>query len=327
VTEQSIKDTVLVTGGAGYIGSHACKALALGGYQPVVYDNLSTGFRHNVKWGTLELGDVIDQKNLQRVISKHRPIAVLHFAGSAYVGESMADPGKYFRNNICTALSLLNAMRESEVDTLVFSSTCATYGVPEYLPLKISHPQRPISPYGFSKFAAEQMIKQFASAHQLKYGILRYFNAAGADDEGDLKEEHDPETHLIPLALKAAIAGGPPLKLYGTDYPTKDGTCIRDYVHVSALAEAHLNTLKRLLCGETNSEIRNLGSGKGYSVREVVAAIDHLTGCTVPVVEFNRRPGDPAELWAESDEEFLNCLGPDNLQRIVLTTARSLQAK
>jgi UDP-arabinose 4-epimerase len=316
-----MKQVILVTGGAGYIGSHTCKALANAGFAPVVIDNLSTGYRHNVKWGPLEVTDVSNKDYLRQVIRKHKPIAVMHFAGSAYVGESMLDPGKYYRNNTVATLAVLDVLQEENVQVLIFSSTCATYGLPEYLPVDVKHPQKPISPYGFSKYASEQMIIEYGRAHGLKYGLLRYFNAAGGDEDGDLKEEHCPETHLIPLALASAFGVGPKLRVFGTDYPTPDGTCIRDYIHVGSLADAHVSTLNRLLNGEAQVEIRNLGSGRGYSVKEILAAIERATGRKVDVEYGDRRPGDPPQLWAQPDAAFLSHVGDHSLDRIVLSAS------
>ena len=312
---------ILVTGGAGYIGSHTCKELSRAGFNPIVLDNLSTGYRYNVKWGELVVGDVSNKEVVRRVLREYRPLAVMHFAGSAYVGESMMDPGKYYRNNTVATLALLEALQEENVQTLVFSSTCATYGLPDYLPLDITHPQKPISPYGFSKYVSEQMIIEFGRVHGLRFGLLRYFNAAGADEDGELKEEHYPETHLIPLALASAFGVGPKLQVFGTDYQTPDGTCIRDFIHVSCLAEAHVRTLNRLLNEQVMVEIRNLGSGRGYSVKEIIEAVERNTGHRVDVEYANRRLGDPAQLWAQPDEEFISLNGAHNLDRIVLSAS------
>lgn len=321
MSEMKMDNAILVTGGAGYIGSHTCKELARAGFKPIVLDNLSTGYRHNVKWGALVVGDVSNKDLVKQVLRENRPLAVMHFAGSAYVGESMIDPRKYYRNNTVATLALLEALQEENVQTLVFSSTCATYGLPEYLPLDITHPQKPISPYGFSKFASEQMIIEFGRVYGLKFGLLRYFNAAGGDEEGELKEEHFPETHLIPLALANAFSVGKKITVFGTDYPTPDGTCVRDYIHVSNLAAAHVSTLKRIINGYTYSEIRNLGSGQGYSVKEVLAAIKRVTGRKVEVEYTDRRLGDPPQLWAKPDDEFISNIGEDHLDRIILSAS------
>lgn len=316
---------ILVTGGAGYIGSHTCKALAAAGFSPVVLDNFSTGHRHNIKWGPIEEGDVSNKGFVAKAIQKYKPVAVMHFAGSAYVGESMVDPGKYYRNNTMATLSLLDVLKEENITNFVFSSTCATYGIPDYLPIDISHPQKPISPYGFSKFISEQMIIEYGRVYGIKYGLLRYFNAAGADEDGDLKEEHFPETHLIPLALASAFGVGPNLKIFGDDYPTADGTCIRDYVHVSSIAKAHISTLIRLLDGGVKSEIRNLGSGRGYSVKEILAAIKKVTGREVKVEFCARRQGDPAELWAMQDSELIKYSQENEIEKIINSASLALK--
>jgi UDP-arabinose 4-epimerase len=289
--------TVLVTGGAGYIGSHACKALARCGFLPVAYDNLVYGHEWAVKWGPLERGDVSDRERLKAVLERYRPVAVMHFAAFAYVGESVAQPGKYYRNNVAGTLTLLETMLECEVANIVFSSTCATYGIPTVLPLPEDHPQEPINPYGASKLMVERILRDFGSAHDLRWLALRYFNAAGADPEGEIGEDHTPETHLIPLVLAAARGDRPSVDIYGTDYPTPDGTAIRDYVHVTDLAEAHILGLRYLLGGGRSTAL-NLGVGQGHSVREIVAATEGVTGLKVPIHEAPRRPGDPPVLVA-----------------------------
>ena len=287
--------TVLVTGGAGYIGSHACKALAAHGYLPVTFDNLVYGHEEAVRWGPLERGDTADRERLDSVIARHRPAAVMHFAAFAYVGESVTDPGKYYRNNVAGTLSLLEAMRDHGLGRLVFSSTCATYGHPDQVPIVESCPQRPINPYGMSKLMVEAMLSDFDRAHGLRSIALRYFNAAGADPDGEIGECHDPETHLIPLALDSAAGKGGPLTIFGDDYDTPDGTCVRDYVHVSDLAEAHVLALEAL-AGGAASDAFNLGTGSGHSVREVLAAVGTATGNPVPHSIGPRRPGDPPVL-------------------------------
>lgn len=316
-----MKHSIIVTGGAGYVGSHTCKSLVKAGYFPVVLDNLSTGYQHNVKWGPLEVGDVSNKDYVRWVVRKYNPIAVIHFAASAYVSESMIDPSKYYQNNIVTTLTLLEVIREENIRILVFSSSCATYGLPEYLPIDIDHPQNPISPYGFSKYVSEQMIIEYGRTYELRYGLLRYFNAAGGDEDGQLKEEHHPETHLIPLALANVYGAGKKLIIHGTDYPTPDGTCIRDYIHVSSLADAHVSTLKRLINEQTYSEIRNLGSGRGYSVKEILQAIKRITGRSVEVEYGMRRSGDPPQLWARPDDEFMSTIGKDHLEKIILSAS------
>ena len=289
---------ILVTGGAGYVGAHACKALAARGYRPIVFDNLVYGHRAAVKWGPLEVGDIADRARLDAVIAEHRPQAVMHFAAFTYVGESVADPGKYYRNNVAGTLSLLEAMRDHAIGKLVFSSTAATYGTPVSVPIPETATKAPINPYGQSKWTAEQMISDFAVAHGLRSAALRYFNAAGADPDGEIGECHDPESHLIPLAMQAVTGDGPPLSLFGDDYPTPDGTCIRDYVHVTDLADAHVRALEQLDQRE-GAEAFNLGTGRGASVREVMDAIEQAAGKGVPHSIGPRRAGDPAELVSD----------------------------
>ncbi|SNX71320.1 UDP-L-arabinose 4-epimerase [Cereibacter ovatus] len=291
-------DTVLVTGGAGFIGSHACKALARAGYLPVCFDNLSTGHAAAVRFGPLVRGDVRDGTAVAAALRAHGAVAVIHFAASAYVGESVTDPAKYYDNNVGGMIGLLQGCRAAGVGRIVLSSSCATYGVPDRLPIDEAAPQRPINPYGRTKLICEQMLCDLGAAEGLSHVSLRYFNAAGADPEGELGERHTPETHLIPLAMRAASGLGGPLAIFGTDYPTPDGTCIRDYIHVSDLARAHVLALARLL-GDGGSLALNLGTGRGHSVREVVAAIETVTGRTVPLREQPRRPGDPPELTAD----------------------------
>jgi UDP-arabinose 4-epimerase len=290
---------VLVTGGAGYIGAHACKALHAAGYLPVVFDNLCYGHREDVRWGPFVHGDITDREALARAMREHRPAAVLHFAAFAYVGESVADPGRYYRNNVCGSLALLEAMRDHGVRNLVFSSTCAVYGVPERIPIPEEHPRAPINPYGWTKLHMERMMADFADAHDLRFVALRYFNAAGADPEGALGERHDPESHLIPLVLDAALGRRPAITLFGSDYPTPDGTCVRDYIHVSDLADAHLLALARLEAGGTERAF-NLGNGSGHSVREVIAAAERVSGRRIPVVYGERRAGDPPALVGDA---------------------------
>ncbi|ADC62889.1 UDP-glucose 4-epimerase GalE [Allochromatium vinosum] len=292
---------VLVTGGAGYIGSHTCKALACAGYRPITLDNLVYGHEWAVRWGPLEIGDISDRACLDAVIERHRPEAVIHFAAYAYVGESVRDPGRYYRNNVAGTLTLLEAMRDHAIPHIVFSSTCATYGIPDRTPITEDHPQRPINPYGASKLMVERMLADFEQAHGLGWIALRYFNAAGADPEGEVGEDHDPETHLIPLALQAAAGRGPQLQVFGDDYPTPDGSCIRDYIHVADLAEAHVRSLAHLRAGEGSGAF-NLGTGQGASVLEVIAAAERVTGRPVPRAIGPRRPGDPPVLYADADK-------------------------
>jgi UDP-arabinose 4-epimerase len=291
--------TILVTGGAGYIGSHTCKALAAAGYLPLTFDNLVYGHEWAVKWGPLETGDILDRACLDEVIGRYSPSAIIHFAGFTYVGESVADPGKYYRNNVLGSLNLLEAMRDHGIDRMVFSSTCAIYGVPDTTPIVEDLPRRPVNPYGRSKWMIEQMLADFAGAHALRSIVLRYFNAAGADPDGEIGEAHDPETHLIPLALDAASGRREGLTVFGNDYDTPDGTCIRDYVHVADLADAHVRAVQALEAGSQCADY-NLGSGRGFSVSQVIEAVEEVTGCKVPVTLGPRRAGDPPVLVADS---------------------------
>ncbi len=286
---------ILVTGGAGYIGAHTCKALAAAGFEPVVYDNLCTGHEWAVKWGPLERGDILDRQRLEEVMRRYRPEAVIHFAAFAYVGESVREPAKYYRNNVSGTLSILEAMRATGIDRIVFSSTCATYGIPETIPIPEDSPQNPINPYGASKLMVERMLDDFGKAYGMRAVALRYFNAAGADPEGEVGEVHDPETHLIPLVLDAAMGRREYIEIYGTDYDTPDGTCIRDYIHVTDLADAHVRAL-RMNDRPPGMTACNLGTGKGHSVREVIGTAERITGLKVPVREGARRPGDPPAL-------------------------------
>jgi UDP-glucose-4-epimerase GalE len=293
-----MSQAILVTGGAGYIGSHACKVLARAGYRPIVFDNLSRGQREAVRWGPFVEGDLADRARLSAALTEHRAAAVMHFAAYAYVGESVADPALYYGNNLGGTLSLLDAMREAGVDEIVFSSTCATYGIPAAVPIRESAAQRPVNPYGETKLAIERALHWYGEAYGIRSVALRYFNAAGADPEGEIGERHEPETHLVPLVLQAALGRRPQIDIYGTDYPTPDGTAIRDYVHVQDLAIAHLRALERLLAGGGSVGV-NLGSGSGHSVREVIAAAEAVTGRKVPARAAPRRPGDPSALVAD----------------------------
>ncbi len=295
-----MRESVLVAGGAGYIGSHAAKRLAERGYHPVVLDNLSRGHRWAARWGTFVEADLGDRDAVKRVLLEHRIRAVMHFAAYAYVGESVRFPAAYYRNNVANTLTLLEAMVEVESDLFIFSSTCATYGEPERVPISEDHPQNPINPYGRTKLVVERMLADFGTAYGVRHVNLRYFNAAGADPDGDLGEAHDPETHLIPLVLEVAQGDRPHIAIFGTDYPTPDGTCVRDYIHVADLADAHVLALEHLL-GGGESRSYNLGNGQGYSVREVIEGVGRLTGRPIPVLEARRRPGDPAVLVGSSD--------------------------
>jgi UDP-arabinose 4-epimerase len=293
-----MSQSILVTGGAGYVGSHACKALAGAGYRPVVYDNLSRGHREAVRWGALVEGDLRDRARLAAALREHDVSAVMHFAAFAYVGESVADPELYYANNLGGTLSLLGAMRDAGVGSIVFSSTCAVYGVPQTLPIRETTAKAPLNPYGDTKLAIERALHWYAGAYGMRYMALRYFNAAGADPDGETGEDHEPETHLIPLVLRAALGRGNPVEIYGTDYPTPDGTAIRDYIHVTDLADAHVRALADLAAGGDSAAL-NLGTGSGASVREVIAAVERVGGRVVPHREAARRPGDPPELVAD----------------------------
>lgn len=290
---------VLVTGGAGYIGSHTCKALARAGYIPITYDSLEHGHRWAVRWGPLVVGDLADSDLLRRTLIEHGISAVMHFAGYCYVGESMSAPGKYFHNNASNTLLLLEAMRAANVLSIIFSSSCATYGVPVRLPIGEDNPQQPTSPYGESKLVVEKMLRWWEAAHGVRWIALRYFNAAGADLDGDIGEDHQPETHLIPLAIQAAMGNGRSLEVYGGDYPTRDGTAVRDYIHVADLADAHVSALRTLEAGGPSTAV-NLGTGSGYSVREVIAMVETVSGRHLPQRLVPRRLGDPAELVADA---------------------------
>ncbi|WP_225028948.1 UDP-glucose 4-epimerase GalE [Xinfangfangia pollutisoli] len=290
---------VLVTGGAGYIGSHACKALARAGFVPVAFDNLSTGWAEAVKFGPLAKGDLMDRASIDAALAEHRPVAVMHFAALSLVGESMKDPGLYWRVNVGGALNLIEASIAAGVKNFVFSSTCATYGDQDGVVLDEDTEQRPINAYGGSKRAIEDMLKDFRASHGLNHVIFRYFNVAGADPEGDLGEQHRPETHLIPLMLDAVAGKRAALTVFGSDYPTRDGTCVRDYVHVTDLTDAHVLGLKWLLDGK-DSRVFCLGSGAGFTVREVIEASRAVTNREVPIIEGARRAGDATTLVSGS---------------------------
>ncbi|HEY9630759.1 MAG TPA: UDP-glucose 4-epimerase GalE [Coleofasciculaceae cyanobacterium] len=295
--------TILVTGGAGYIGSHAVLALQQAEFNVVVLDNLVYGHRELIEalGAKLIVGDTNDRPLLDDIFSKFNVAAVMHFAAYAYVGESVSDPAKYYRNNVQGTLTLLESMISAGVKQFVFSSTCATYGVPKTVPIPEEHPQNPINPYGASKLMVERILSDFDAAYGLKSVCFRYFNAAGADPEGRLGEDHNPETHLIPLVLLAALGKRDSVSVFGTDYPTPDGTCIRDYIHVTDLANAHVLGLQYLLNGGKSSTF-NLGNGNGFSVREIIAAARQVTGREIQVLESDRRPGDPPSLVGSSDQ-------------------------
>ena len=290
---------ILVTGGAGYIGSHTCKALSLRGYQPIAFDNLTRGSRSSVKWGPLVVGDVMNKRELRQTINRYQVDAVLHFAALAYVGESVGNPAWYFRNNVASTTNLLEVMAQTGVDKLVFSSTCAVYGTPPDGPISEGAPTSPINPYGESKLQVERMLPWFANAHGLNWVALRYFNAAGADPDGEIGENHDPETHLIPLAIQAALGSGPALKILGTDYPTHDGTAVRDYIHVSDLADGHVRALE-YLDEDGESGAFNLGTERGLSVRQIMDEVRSISSVELPAIESGRRAGDPPLLIADA---------------------------
>lgn len=290
----------LVTGGAGYVGSHVCKFLAARGVEPVVFDSLKNGHAEAVRWGPLVVGDIRDRTAIATALRQHQIQAVFHFAALAYVGESVAQPHSYYDVNVVGTAALLEAMREAGVARIVFSSSCATYGVPDKIPIDESQPQKPINPYGRTKLIGEQMLCDYAAAFGLNYAVLRYFNAAGCDVDGLLVEKHEPESHLIPRALMAAGGFGPELQILGTDYDTSDGTAVRDYIHVNDLAAAHWLAFERLGQGADRIAV-NLGTGRGYSVREIIDAIRRVTGLAVPTREEPRRPGDPPILVASTE--------------------------
>lgn len=289
---------ILVVGGAGYIGSHMVRLLSREGHEVVVLDNLSTGFAPAVKSGKLIIGDMLDRELVESILAKHSIDAVMHFAAHALVGESVSDPAKYYRNNVVATLSLLEAMREKDVRKIVFSSTCATYGVPDRIPIDENEKQQPVNPYGFTKLACEQALADYAAAYGFGFAALRYFNAAGASPDGDIGEDHDPESHLIPIVLQVALGQRENITIFGDDWPTSDGTCIRDYIHVNDLGRAHLQALEKIQPGEG---IRlNLGTGNGFSVLEVIECCRKITGHAIPAVVGPRRAGDPAVLVANS---------------------------
>jgi UDP-arabinose 4-epimerase len=313
---------VLVTGGAGYIGSHACKALVRAGFVPVTYDNLEIGRRSAVRWGPLEEGDILDLDRLDAVMAAHRPLGLLHFAALSLVGDSMRAPGPYYRTNVLGTLCAIEACLRHGVGIFVLSSTCAIYGAPEKMPIGETTPPDPINPYGASKLMAERILADAGRAHGLRHVSLRYFNAAGADPDGEAGEDRPVETHLLPLALDAALGRRPALRVFGDDYPTPDGTAIRDYVHVADLATAHVRALEHLLAGGASARV-NVGTGRGHSVREVLDGVARLIGRPVPHEVAPRRPGDPPVLVADPAEgrallgDYLSELS--SLERIIAT--------
>jgi len=290
---------VLVTGGAGYIGSHTCLRLSEAGFQPVVYDNLSNGWAEFVQWGPLEVGDIRDAARLDEVFAKHQPVAVIHFAALIEVGESVKHPGRFYENNVGGAISLIEAARRADVKAFVFSSTCATYGDPVRVPMDEGHPQAPLNPYGRTKLMIEQTLADLDRYVGFRHVVLRYFNAAGADPEGRVGERHEPETHAIPLAIAAARGGNRGFSLFGDDYDTRDGTAVRDYIHVLDLADAHVLAVKHLLAGNP-SDIFNLGTGTGTTVKELIGAIEAVSGRGFPVEIAGRRAGDAPILVADN---------------------------
>ncbi|MFN3523104.1 MAG: UDP-glucose 4-epimerase GalE [Phenylobacterium sp.] len=310
--------TVLVTGGAGYVGSHVCLRLAEAGFQPVVYDNLSNGHAEFVKWGPLEVGDIRNPARLDAVFAEYKPVAVLHFAALIEVGESVKEPGRFYDNNVAGAICLIEAARRAGVNALVFSSTCATYGAPERVPLDETHPQAPLNPYGRTKLMVEQVLRDLDRYAGFRSISLRYFNAAGADPQGRIGERHEPETHAIPLAIRAAMGLGANFRLMGEDYPTPDGTAVRDYIHVLDLADAHVLALKRLLAGGPTDAF-NLGTGAGTSVRQLIASIQRSSNIAFEVERAPRREGDAPVLVADNRKarEILGWTPRFNLDDII----------
>lgn len=293
-----MRTPVLVCGGAGYVGSHACKALSAAGYLPITYDDLSTGHRWAVQWGPLEIGDLAQKDRLDDVFQRYRPAAVMHFASSIEAGKSVTDPAHFYENNVVKTFFLLEAMRRARVDRIVFSSSAAVYGVPSSVPISEAHEMAPVNPYGMTKKVCEAMLRDFAHAYKVRSVSLRYFNAAGADPAVQIGEAHEPETHLIPLVLEAAARRRSHIAVFGDAYPTPDGTCVRDYVHVSDLATAHQDAL-RFLSHADGAQVFNLGTGQGYSVREVITTVSRVTGRAIPVRNEAPRPGDPPSLVAD----------------------------
>ena len=291
--------TILVVGGAGYIGSHTCLELARQGFTPVVFDNLSNGHQEFVKWGPFEPGDIRDRARLDEVLARYQPAAILHFAALIEVGQSVREPAAFYDNNVVGTLTLLAAARQAGVKAFVFSSTCATYGLPQQLPMDETHPQAPINPYGRTKWIVEQALADFGLNDGLRSVILRYFNAAGADPEGRIGEWHTPETHAIPLAIEAALGRRDGFTVFGTDYDTRDGTCVRDYVHVLDLADAHVRALQHLLSGGQSAAV-NLGTGTGTTVRELLDAVQQVSGRAFEVTLSSRREGDSPTLVADN---------------------------
>jgi UDP-glucose-4-epimerase GalE len=323
---------VLVVGGAGYIGSHAARALRRAGHDVIIFDNLSTGFERLAAGFELVKGDILDRAALMNVLP--RVDAIMHFAAHCYVGESVTNPQKYFHNNVEGGLSLLNAALDAGIKKIIFSSTCAVYGEPAEVPIEENTLRNPVNPYGVTKFIFEQALESYDRAYGIRFAALRYFNAAGADESGEIGELHDPETHLIPLALRAAAGLGPELNVFGSDYPTPDGTCIRDYIHVNDLASAHVKALEHLAAGKESFAV-NVGTGTGHSVQEVISAVEDVTGKKVPRKMSPRRPGDPPALVANpaKAQALLNWKATRALRQIVenawnwMERSRSVEAR
>lgn len=292
-------ENILVTGGAGYVGSYVCKTLSSKGFQPIVMDNFFHGHHEAVKWGPFFEGDISDPALLDKIFASHDIQAVMHFGGFCYVGDSVNNPRDYYRNNVSAALVLLESMIDHAIPFFIFSSSCTVYGEPEEFPVKETHATNPISPYGRCKLMVEQILKDFSHAYGLKYVSLRYFNAAGADPDGEIGEDHRPETHLIPLVLQTALGQREEVEIYGDNYPTKDGTCVRDYIHIHDLAQAHVLALERMLKGRSGG-IYNLGNEIGHSVKEVIKVASEVTGIEIPCRVSDRRPGDPPVLIGSS---------------------------
>ena len=292
---------ILVTGGAGYIGSHTCLALAQNGHTPVTFDNLVNGHREFVQWGPFEQGDVRDRNRLEEVLLAYQPAAIIHFAGLIEVSESIANPVAFFDNNVSGSVSLFAAALRAGIDKIVFSSSAATYGIPQQIPMQETHPQLPINPYGTSKLLVERILNDLDGYKNLRSVILRYFNAAGADLEGRIGEWHNPETHVVPIAIEVALGRRASFRINGSDYPTRDGSCIRDFIHVSDLAEAHVRSIEYLLSGGESVAL-NVGTGRGTSVRELVAVIETISKTRLPIEFGARREGDPAELIADNQQ-------------------------
>lgn len=303
MTEQAAQPpsprTVFVTGGAGYVGSHCCRAFAEAGWRVVVFDNLSRGWRDFVRWGELIEGDLMDPRQIAGALARVKPDLVAHFAAFAYVGESVTDPGIYYANNVVGTLNLLDGMRSAGVGKILFSSTCATYGVPTAIPIDETHPQEPINPYGRSKLMVEKIMADYSAAYGVRHVALRYFNAAGADPSGQIGERHEPETHVIPLAIEASMTGQDTFRIFGDDFDTRDGTAVRDYIHVTDLADAHLRAIDYLQAGGA-SDVFNLGTGVGTTVAEIAAAVERVGGRPLQRIVTGRREGDPPALVAEA---------------------------